>query len=473
MSELPTLTLEKKRELARQLLSEQQIVSRSNDDTAQEQLHQPISPHYTSQTLDTFRTADSMPYGEIDRFTQWVHAASADATYPLEAYRTDTQDTAVKIQRMDGPTLDVLSFASYSFYLGYSRHPAVIAAAKDALDQYGLGSGSSPLIGGRLGLHRALEEAVIDFMGLPNRSVSIFPSGFGANTGTIAAFVKPGDTIVFDEICHASLQEGAQLSGADLRYFRHNNGDHLAALLRRIRAQPGGDTMRILVGMEGCYSADGDYGKLDQLVPIAKEYGAKVLVDEAHSMLMTGPHGKGMAAEMGVLADVDLLMITFSKAFGGIGGACYTTQEIAQYLNFFARSRMFSCALDPAVTAGVTQVLRMANNDDGDARRARLHANGQFLRDQLRGNVNIGLSESWIVPVIFGDDTLALPVLDTIQRHGLDAGVMQYPAAPLGQARLRLFVTSEHTEAQLRQAAEIILAAAEKFGFRNSGRLSE
>ena len=280
----------------------------------------------------------------------------------------------------------------------------MITAAKDALDQYGLGAGSSPLIGGRLGLHMALEQAVIDFFGLPNRSVSIFPSGFGANTGTIAAYVKPGDTIVFDEVCHASLQEGAQLSGADVRLFRHNSADHLASVLKRVRAQPDGENMRILVGMEGCYSADGDYGRLDELVPVAKEHGAKVLVDEAHSMLMLGPQGKGMAAEMGVLEDVDLLMITFSKAFGGIGGACYATKEVAQYLNFFAKSRMFSCALDPAVTAGVTRVLEMAGNADGAARRARLHANGKFLRDQLQGKVNIGLSESWIVPVIFGED---------------------------------------------------------------------
>ena len=311
-----------------------------------------------------------------------------------------------------------------------------------------------------------LEQACIDFFGLPDRSVSIFPSGFGANTGTISAFVKPGDTIVFDEICHASLQEGALLSGAEVRYFRHNDADHLESMLKRIRSQPDGKEMRILVGMEGCYSADGDYGKLDQLVPIAKRYGAKVLVDEAHSMLMIGPNGKGMAAEMGVLEDVDLLMITFSKAFGGIGGACYAPKEIAQYLNFFAKSRMFSCALDPAVTAGVTRVLEIADNADGDARRARLHANGAFLRERLHGKVNIGLSESWIVPVIFGDDALTLPVLDHIQRHGLDAGVMQYPAAPPGQARLRLFVTASHTEEQLVRAAQIILDAAEAFGFR-------
>lgn len=118
--------------------------------------------------------------------------------------------------------------------------------------------------------------------------------------------------------------------------------------------------------MEGCYSADGDLGKLDQLVPIAKRYGAKVLVDEAHSMLMIGPIGKGMAAKMGVLEEVDLLMITFSKAFGGIDSACYTTKEVTQYLNLFAKSRMFSCALDPAVTASVTRVLEIADNADSD-----------------------------------------------------------------------------------------------------------
>ena len=468
------LTVEQKRARLRQLLASQSNGAGEDAESAQtpgdcaQSVQTPGAPtgsHYTRQTLDTFSSADETAYGEIDRFSQWVQDASADNAYPLEAYRTDTQDTAVQIQRMDGSALDVLSFASYSFYLGYSRHPDVITAAKDALDQYGLGSGSSPLIGGRLELHMALEQAVVDFMGLPDRSVSIFPSGFGANTGTISAFVKPGDTIVFDEVCHASLTEGAQLSGADVRLFRHNDADHLASILQRIRARPDGAAIRILVGMEGCYSADGDYGKLDQLVPIAKHYGAKVLVDEAHSMLMIGPEGRGMAAEMGVLEEVDLLMITFSKAFGGIGGACYAPKKIAQYLNFFAKSRMFSCALDPAVTAGVTRVLEMAGNADGDARRTRLLANGKRLRSLLRGRVNIGLSESWIVPVIFGEDALTLPVLDYIQRHGLDAGVMQYPAAPPGQARLRFFVTSEHTEEQLVRAAEVIRGAAVEFDF--------
>ncbi len=318
--------------------------------------------HYTHQTLDTFSEGKTPDYEEIERFNRWVGEACTEDGYPLEAYRTDTQDTAVRIQRLDGMALDVLSFASYSFYLGYSRHPEVIAAAKTALDQYGLGAGSSPLIGGRLALHVALEQALIDFFRLPDRGATIFPSGFGANTGTVSAFANGGDVILFDECCHASLLEGALLSGAEIRHFRHNDADHLASCLRRIRSRPDGEMVRILVGMEGCYSADGDYGKLDQLIPMAKRYRAKVLVDEAHSMLMIGPNGKGMAAEMGVLEEVDLLMITFSKAFGGIGGACYASKEVTQYLNFFAKSRMFSCALDPAVTAGITRVLQIAGN---------------------------------------------------------------------------------------------------------------
>lgn len=461
MSIEQSLTVEQKRELARQIL----LQKSSSGSTCINNEPPQGKRHYTHQTLDTFMTADETAYGEIERFNQWVADACGDGNYALEAYRTDTQDTAVQIQRMDGPTLDVLSFASYSFYLGYSRHPEVIAAAKDALDQYGLGSGSSPLIGGRLALHRDLEQAVIDFMGLPDRSASIFPSGFGTNTGTIAAFMKPGDLIILDEVAHASLKEGALLSGADLRYFHHNDANHLEAILKRVCTQSAGKAPRILVGMEGCYSADGDFGKLEQLVPVAKRFGAKVLVDEAHSMLMLGPQGKGLAAATGVLQEVDLLMITFSKAFGGIGGACYTPKSIAQYLNFFARSRMFSCALDPAVTAGVTRVLEMAGNSDGDARRARLHDNAAFLRNRLRGKVDIGKSESWIVPVIFGEDALALPVLNYIQRHGLDAGIMQYPAAPRGQSRLRLFVTAAHIEEQLVRAADIVLNAAAEFHF--------
>ncbi len=464
----PTLTLEQKRKLARQILARKtgQPANGEMAGTKAPRSDPQSARHYTHQTLDTFSEGKTPAYDEIDRFNRWVGEACTEDGYPLEAYRTDTQDTAVRIQRLDGLSLDVLSFASYSFYLGYSRHPEVIAAAKTALDQYGLGAGSSPLIGGRLALHVALEQALVDFFGLPNRGATIFPSGFGANTGTISAFANAGDVILFDEYCHASLLEGALLSGAEVRHFRHNDGDHLASCLKRIRARPGGETVRILVGMEGCYSADGDYGKLDQLIPLAKRHRAKVLVDEAHSMLMIGPNGKGMAAEMGVLDEVDLLMITFSKAFGGIGGACYAAKEVTQYLNFFAKSRMFSCALDPAVTAGITRVLQIAGNADGNARRARLHANGSLLRQRLAGQVDIGQSESWIVPVIFGEDALALPVLDYTQRHGLDAGVMQYPAAPPGQARLRLFVTAAHTAEQVNAAANIILAAADAFRFR-------
>jgi glycine C-acetyltransferase len=167
----------------------------------------------------------------------------------------------------------------------------------------------------------------------------------------------------------------------------------------------------------------------------------------------------------GVLEDVDLYVMTFSKAFGGVGGGVYGKKEIIRYMNWYAKCRMFSCALDPAVTGGMTKVVELASGEVGKERRTRIKSNANYFRSLLKGKVNLGGNDSWVVIVNFGNESKTLNLNDYLQRSGLDTSIIQFPAVPKGEARIRMFITSEHTEAQLKKAADIILSAAEKFDF--------
>jgi glycine C-acetyltransferase len=419
-----------------------------------------VGSSYLDLSYDMFVQAPGLEQTEISGFNAWVDAAKADGLYGFESPRLRTTGTETEILRETGERLTMLNFASYN-YLGYGHHPAVIAAAKAALDRYGLGAASAPIISGTFGLHQEFQERLVNFIGLPDYGATLFTSGYSVNLGTISAYAKPGSYLVLDQSAHVSLREGATLAHARALYFRHNDVAHLEEVLRGIAR---GST-RILVCAEGVYSADGDYAHLADIVGVAKRYGAQVLIDEAHSMLVAGPTGRGVAEAQRVLGDVDLIVITFSKAFCGVGGALVARKDITQYVNWYARCRAFSCSLDPAVTGGINKALELASGPDGTARRERLWANAAHLRGLLAGHVNIGNSQSWVVPVIFGADRMSLPINNFLQRAGLDTGVMQYPATPKNQARIRLFVTSEHEPEQIEQAASIILRAAAEFGF--------
>ncbi len=415
---------------------------------------------YTEYTLDMFLTSAGSGHAEIDHFNRWREQVLEANMYTFEVPHIGAQRPNVSIQRSSGEQLDLVSFASYN-YLGYAYHPEVIAAAKEALDIYGLGATGSPLLNGTFKIHNILEDKVTEFFGLPGRGVSLFSSGYGTNVGVISAYVHKGDYVVLDRLSHASLVDGALLSRGEIKFFKHNDAEHLDRILSRLDHK----NCRILVCTEGVYSADGDPGDLKGIIRTAKKYGASVLVDEAHSLLVTGPGGKGIAEEQGVLEEVDMIIGTFSKAFGGVGGCLVARKEMTNYINYYARSRMFSCAIDPAVTGGLIKSLELGTGPDGQAKRKRLHSNAKYLRAKLQNKVDTGGSRSWIIPVIYGHERLTIPLSDYLQRAGLDTSLLMFPAVPKNQSRVRLFVTSEHTEEQLDKCAEVILQAAEKFGF--------
>ncbi|GIT57669.1 MAG: hypothetical protein Ct9H300mP18_10980 [Candidatus Neomarinimicrobiota bacterium] len=348
-------------------------------------------PLFTEFTLDMFSRSSGRSHSEIKQFNQWRDEIIEADKYTFETPHLTPQTPEISVRRIHGDEHQLVNFSSYN-YLGYANHPEVIQAAKDALDTFGLGATGSPVLNGTFDIHKKLEDALTNFYGQKGYGVSLFSSGYGANVGVVSSYIHKGDYVVLDHSSHASLIDGAVMSQGTVKLFRHNDAEFLEKILKRISKE----NRRILVCVEGVYSTDGDYGNLKDLVAVSKKYGASILVDEAHSLLIAGKTGKGAVEEFDVLSEVDLVIGTFSKSFGGVGGCVYAKKELINYMNYYARSRMFSCALDPAVTGGILKALELAAGPDGDQKRKRIIENADYLRSLLKDKVNIGTSQSWV-----------------------------------------------------------------------------
>ena len=417
-------------------------------------------PSYTEFTLDMFSRSSGKNHSEIKQFNQWRDDIIKADKYTFETPHLTPQTPEISVRRIHGDEHNLVNFSSYN-YLGYANHPEVIQAAKDALDTFGLGATGSPLLNGTFDIHKKLEQSLTSFFGQQGYGISLFSSGYGANIGVVSSYIHKGDYVVLDHSSHASLIDGAVMSQGTVKLFRHNDAEFLERILKRISKE----NRRVLVCVEGVYSTDGDYGNLKDIVTVTKNYGASILVDEAHSLLIAGATGKGVVEEFDVLADVDLLIGTFSKSFGGIGGCVYAKNDLINYMNYYARSRMFSCALDPAVTGGIIKALELASGTDGDEKRIRIIENADYLRSLLKDKVDIGTSHSWVIPIIFGDERKSIPLGDYLMKRGYDFSIMMFPAVKKNKSIIRAFVTSEHTKKQLEGCAESLIDASKEFNF--------
>ncbi|WP_394827356.1 type I polyketide synthase [Pendulispora albinea] len=432
-------------------------------------LAQPAAPpapdtpvHWAQRTFDQFMNRGARDLTEVEDLRSWRTAMQNDGLEAVfERPHLSSPGPSVAVLQADGSTSRCVSFTSYN-YLGYANHPHVITGAKDALDTYGLGASSSPVLGGTLGVHGEFERALADYLGQPGYGVSLFSSGYNANLGAISALLNEHQYLVCDRKVHMSVLEGGKLSGAKIRFFAHNDPADLERVLAGIDAR----RHRVIVAMDGVYSVSGTFGRVAEIAEVTKRWGAYLLVDEAHSMLLTGPNGRGVAAAQGVLDKVDLLVMTMSKSFGGVGGAVYAKEELAHYINWFARCRMFSCALNPGVVGGLAKVPALAASLDGSLRRERLMRNANMLRALLRDHVSIGESESWVIPVYIGSYDKIAYLGDWLRRQGLEVGTVSYPAVAKDSSCLRLFVTSEHTDEQLEFASNVIIGGADEFDYR-------
>ena len=336
-----------------------------------------------------------------------------------------------------------VNFASNN-YLGLAGHSAVRAAAVEAIGQWGAGATASRLMGGTLALHRALEDELAALKQCA--SALVFPSGYHANTGLIPALVGPKDTLLLDRLAHASLVDGARLSKARLKVFRHNDPEDLDRVLARLT--DGGERWIVT---ESVFSMDGDRAPLAEIVAMSERRGSRTYVAEAHATGVWGPEGSGWINALGLAGRVDVAMGTLSKAFASQGGFVCGSRELIQWALNRARAFIYSTALSPAAAAAALAAVRLAWADSG--RRDRLFA----LSRRLRAGLRIP-GEGPIVPFTVGADARAVALSERLWERGLFAPAVRPPTVPKGTARLRFSLTADHTDAEVDRVIEALRA---------------
>lgn len=345
---------------------------------------------------------------------------------------------------------ELLNFSSYN-YLGLNGHPEVRQAAKDAIDHYGISVSASRVVAGERDLHRRLEKGLADFYGTEDCVVMV--SGHATNMAVIGSLMGPKDVVLADTWIHNSLTEGARLSGAARVTFPHNDLDWVEDFLDRNR----GRYERALIVVEGLYSMDGDSPDLARLVEIKARHDAWLMVDEAHSAGVLGETGRGIMEVSGVdPASVEIWMGTLSKTFSSCGGYICGSSALVEYLKAHAAGFVFSVGLAAPLAASAIKSLELLEGAESH-RVGQLQANGRFLLETAKAaGLDTGEARgAAIMPVIVGDSARAAMLSDLCFREGLNALPITFPAVPEKQARLRFFLTSEHTEAQITRAVEI------------------
>lgn len=354
----------------------------------------------------------------------------------------------------------VLLNLSSNDYLGLAGHPVIIEAMRHALLIEGAGSGASRLVtGNRLPYHQ-LEEALAAWQ--KSEAALVFANGYSANIGVIQALVNRGDVVFSDQLNHASIVDGIQLSRAEHARYRHNDMEHLRLLLNKHR-----DKRRKLIVTDAIFSMDGDCARLHELVALKHEYGAMLMVDEAHSGGIYGPRGEGLCHGLGLSDDVDVHMGTFSKSFGVYGAYVCGSRTLIRWLINKARPLIYSTALPPSLLTGILEALALVQADHW--RRERLSAASELFRFLLgKAGFEVGAGDSPIVPVIVGDNVTALRFSSALDEEGIAAVAIRPPTVPDGTARIRFSLSAVHTDEELVDAAACIRKIGSQLGVLNS-----
>ncbi|KJK51655.1 2-amino-3-ketobutyrate CoA ligase [Lentzea aerocolonigenes] len=350
---------------------------------------------------------------------------------------------------------DLLMFGSCD-YLGLSQHPTLKQAAIDAIREFGTNTYGAQLLCGRTRLHDGIERTLTTLSG--KESAILFPSGMAANQAVISTMAGDEDVILCDRTAHISIYMGSWLSGAELRTFPHNNVKKLETLLRKEK-----DKRRRVILVDGLYSADGDFAPLKEITELAQEHNAQVVVDEAHSFGAIGPNGLGVADHFGVLDKIDALVGTMSKALGSVGGFVLTNQETERQLRYLAPSYTSSRGSAPGVAAASLASLELIT-EQGAQLRKQLDDNVKHIIDGLTGaGLNLMRTTSHIVPVQIGDEHKTVAVSNWLMDHGIFVGTFVHPHVPAGEGRLRIGVTSTHTQNECALLVERLTEAKNKF----------
>lgn len=340
-------------------------------------------------------------------------------------------------------------------YLGLTTHPEVQKAAQEAISRFGSSCTGSRFLNGTLQLHEQLESEIAEWLG--KERALVFSTGMQVNLGTISSLVGRKDYVILDKDDHASIVDGARLSYGDMIRYKHNDMEDLAEKLSRLSPDRG----KLLV-VDGLYSMEGDIAPLPEIVPLCKEYGVRLMVDDAHAVGVLGK-GKGTSAHFGLTDEVDLIMGTFSKSFASIGGYIAGDDRVVDYVKHNARSLIFSASIPGPNAAAALAALHVMQREP--ERIERVNQIGATMRSEFtRLGFDIGFSETPVIPIIIGDDSLTFQTWKLLFENGVFVNPVISPAVPPGRQLLRTSYMATHTDDQIEQVLTIFESVGRQLG---------
>ena len=369
--------------------------------------------------------------------------------YPYFIPLTENEGTEVEYQGHR------LIMCGSNNYLGLTMHPKVKQAAVDAIVRFGTSCTGSRFLNGTLELHEQLERELAEWVGKP--AALVFSTGMQVNLGVISALVSRGDVVVLDKYDHASIVDGARLGWGETKRFRHND---MADLKRVLAAIP--DDKGKLVVVDGLYSMEGDIAPLPEITALCRQYGARLMVDDAHATGVLGG-GRGTAAHFGVTEGTDLIMSTFSKSFASLGGFVAGDEDVIHYIKHHARTLIFSASIPPANAAAALAALHVMREEPQLAQR--VNAIGERMRGEFRRlGFDIGTSQTPVIPIIIGDDMRTVLTWKALFESGVFVNPILSPAVPEGRQLLRTSYMASHTDKQLDRVLEIFEKVGKQIG---------
>ncbi|HET7872634.1 MAG TPA: glycine C-acetyltransferase [Terriglobales bacterium] len=388
----------------------------------------------------------------------------ADQMNELKAKGTHFSLRILEDEQAPECTIDgkrVINIASNN-YLGLTTHPKLREAALNATKEYGVGSGAVRTVAGTMKIHMELEEKIARFKN--TESCVVFQSGFAANAGTVSAILGKDDFIISDELNHASIIDGARLSRAKIKVFRHKDLAHAEELLKEVQNEPG----HKLVITDGVFSMDGDIGPLPGLCDLAEKYGAIMMVDDAHASGVLGRNGRGTIDHFNVHGRVDVQVGTLSKAIGALGGYVCGSKDLIDFLYHRARPFLFSTSHPPSVAATCIAAFDVLQQEP--ELMDKLWGNTRFFKKELGllgfniGGATTPASETPITPIIVGEGRLAMDFSRELFKEGVFVTGIAFPTVPEGKARLRTIMSATHTQDQLNRALEVLKKVGRRMG---------
>ncbi|MBN1254295.1 MAG: pyridoxal phosphate-dependent aminotransferase family protein [Deltaproteobacteria bacterium] len=349
-----------------------------------------------------------------------------------------------------------LIMAGSNNYLGLTNHPKIKEAAIKAVEKYGSGCAGSRFLNGNLDIHEELEAKLAAFF--HQEAAVVFATGYQTNLGTISALVGRNDEIILDKFDHASIIDGCRLSFGKVTKFRHNDMGDLERVLNRA-SDKGGK----LIIVDGVFSMEGDITPLPEVTALARKYGARVMVDDAHGVGVLGKGGRGTTEHFHMEDEVDMIMGTYSKSLAAIGGFICASREVANYVKHLARSLIFSASLAPPLVAAVSAALDIIQNEP--ERREKLwHNTHKMLKGYKELGFDTGKSETPIIPIIIGDQIKTFKMCGLLQEYGVFVNPTVSPAVPAGRELLRTSYMATHTEEQLDRILDAFERAGRQLG---------